>query len=54
MAIPRISDDGQAGRSLMLVTNIVRTAPNEQLFQVPADYDYTVKDGNPMKAVVKR
>jgi hypothetical protein len=46
-----ISDDGQRGLSLVRVTNIVRTAPNEQLFQVPPDY--TVMDGNPMAAVVK-
>ena len=51
MVILSISDDGQGGRSVMRVTNIVRAAPNEQLFQVPPDY--TVKDGNPMAAVVK-
>lgn len=51
MVILSISDDGQGGRSMVRVTNIVRTAPNEQLFQVPPDY--TVKDGNPMAAVVK-
>ena len=51
MVILSVSDDGQSGRSLMRVTNIVRTAPNEQLFQVPPDY--TVKDGSPVAAVVK-
>jgi hypothetical protein len=35
----------------MRVTNILPKAPNQQLFQVPPDY--TVKDGNPMAAVVK-
>lgn len=51
MVILSISDDGQGGRSVMRVTNVVRSAPNEQLFQVPADY--TVKDSNPMAAAVK-
>jgi hypothetical protein len=52
MVILSVSDDGQGGHSLMRVTNIVRSSPKEQLFQVPPDY--TVRDGNPMAAVVKR
>ncbi len=51
MIILSISDDGQSGHSEMRVTNIERRAPNEKLFQVPPDY--TVKDGNPMSAVMK-
>lgn len=51
MVILSVSDDGQSGHSLMRVTNIVRSAPNEQLFQVPPDY--TVKDGSPVAAIVK-
>ena len=51
MVILSISNDGEAGRSVMRVTNIVRGTPSEQLFQVPPDY--TVKDGNPMAAIVK-
>ncbi len=51
MIILSVSDDGQSGHSVMRVTNIVRGAPNEKLFQVPPDY--TVKDGNPIAAVMK-
>ena len=51
MVISSISDDGQSGRSIMRVTNIVRTAPNEQLFQVPPDY--TIRDGKPIASVTK-
>lgn len=51
MIIVSISDDGQSGHSVMRVTNIVRGAPNEKLFQAPPDY--TVKDGNPIAAVMK-
>lgn len=51
MVVLSISDDGQSGRSLMRVTNIVRAAPSEQLFQTPPDY--TVKDGSHYAAVVK-
>jgi hypothetical protein len=51
MIILSISDDGQSGHSVMRVTNIVRGAPSEKLFQVPPDY--TVKDGNPIAAVIK-
>ena len=51
MIIFSISDDGQSGHSVMRVTNIVRGAPSEKLFQVPPDY--TVKDGNPIAAVIK-
>lgn len=51
MVILSISDDGQAGHSVMRVTNIVRRPPDERLFQVPPDY--TVKDGNPISAVLK-
>jgi hypothetical protein len=51
MIVVSISDDGQSGRSVMRVTNIVRGAPNEKLFRVPPDY--TVKDGNPIAAVMK-
>jgi hypothetical protein len=35
---------------MVRVTNIVRTVPNVQLFQVRPDY--TVGDGNPMAVVV--
>jgi hypothetical protein len=51
MIIVSISDDGQSGHSVMRLTNIVRGAPNEKLFQAPPDY--TVKDGNPIAAVMK-
>jgi hypothetical protein len=51
MVILSISDDGQSGHSVMRVTNIVRGAANEKLFQVPSDY--TVRDGNPIAAVIK-
>lgn len=51
MIIFSVSDDGQAGHSVMRVTNIVRAAPSEKLFRVPPDY--TVKDGNPITAVMK-
>ena len=51
MIILSISDDGQSGHSLMRVTNVVRGAPSEKLFQVPSDY--TIKDGNPVAAVTK-
>jgi hypothetical protein len=51
MVILSDSDDGQSGRSLMRVTNIVRSPPNERLFQVPPDY--TIKDGSPVAAVIK-
>jgi hypothetical protein len=51
MVILSVADDGQSGRSLMRVTNIVRSPPNEQLFQVPPDY--TVKDGSPVAAIIK-
>ena len=51
MIILSISDDGESGHSVMRVTNIVRGAPNERLFQVPPDY--TVKDGSPIAAVMK-
>lgn len=44
-------DDGQFGHGIIRVTNIVRAVPNEQLFQVPADY--TVKDDSPIAAVIK-
>jgi hypothetical protein len=51
MVILSVSDDGESGHSVMRVTNIVRGSPSEQLFQVPPDY--TVKDGNPIAAIVK-
>jgi hypothetical protein len=51
MVIFSTSDDGQGGRSQMRVTNILRSAPNAQLFQVPPDY--TVKGDNPITAVIK-
>jgi hypothetical protein len=51
MVVLSISDDGQSGRSLTRVTNIVRAVPNEQLFQTPPDY--TVKDGSHFAAIVK-
>lgn len=51
MVVLSISDDGQGGRSLMRVTNIVRAPPNETLFQTPPDY--TIKDGTHFAAVVK-
>ena len=37
-------DDGQAGRTVMKVVNIVRAEPSSQLFQIPVDY--TIKDSS--------
>jgi hypothetical protein len=51
MIILSTSEDGQSGRTVMRLTNIVRGAPSEKLFQVPPDY--TVKDGIPISAVIK-
>ena len=45
------TDDGQSGHSTMKLTNITRTEPVAQLFQVPSDY--TVKDTEPATASVK-
>jgi hypothetical protein len=51
MTVLTETDDGQSGHSTMKLTNITRTEPLAQLFQVPSDY--TVKDTEPATASVK-
>jgi hypothetical protein len=38
MTVLAETDDGQSGHSTMKLVNIVRTEPDSQLFQIPADY----------------
>ncbi len=51
MVVLSDTDDGQAGRSMMKLVDIVRSDPNPQLFQIPPDY--TIKDTNPTTASTK-
>lgn len=51
MVLLSISDDGEDGRSTMRLTNIRRTAPNEELFRVPPEY--TIRDSNHVTLATK-
>lgn len=45
------TDDGQSGRNMMKLVDIVRAQPSAQLFLIPQDY--TVKESNPATASAK-
>jgi hypothetical protein len=46
MILLSISDDGESGRSIMRLTNLRSSTPNQELFRVPPEY--TVRDSNPI------
>jgi hypothetical protein len=51
MVLLSVSDDGESGRTVMRLTNIRRTAPNEELFRVPPEY--TIRDSNHVTVATK-